>query len=198
MSMSIYIVSSSLNIEPAREFAESMVARGYVIEREWWKDVDMARTRGWDTDAAVSDAFARRCGQQNLAAVSRSRAVVFLDSEHKSFGAGFEIGYALALGKPVFVLGEAHGRIWERMDEWVHVDGVDELDCCLRDDGIDVITKKRFAEMSPRARGYTVYMHGARPDQPHVPDESNPYPRATWEHLEWGDGQRAAVQEVQD
>lgn len=198
MSMSIYIVSSSLNILAAREFAESMVARGYSIEHAWWEQFDAAASKGWKTGFDFPDHFAKRCACADLSAVSRSRVIVFLDSDYPTFGAPLEIGYALALGKPVFVLGEAHGRIWERMDEWVHVDGVDELDCCLRDDGIDVITKKRFAEMSPRARGYTVYMHGARPDQPHVPDESNPYPRATWEHLEWGDGQRTAIQEVQD
>lgn len=60
------------------------------------------------------------------------------------------------------------------------------------------ISKETFEQLSPRDRGYTVYMAGCRDDQPNIPDESNPYPPGTMEHAEWDRGQQLAVLATQD
>jgi hypothetical protein len=61
-----------------------------------------------------------------------------------------------------------------------------------------VITASQFATLSPYARGYVVYMAGERDDQPHVPNESNPYVAGTEEALAWSRGNRQAMLDVQD
>lgn len=59
-------------------------------------------------------------------------------------------------------------------------------------------TAAEFQRLTPYWRGYVVYMYGARPDQPNVPDEKNPYRVGTDDHHEWAAGQVAAAQGVQD
>ena len=61
-----------------------------------------------------------------------------------------------------------------------------------------VISKKEFLKLTPYQRGYAVYMLGERDDQPHVPNEPNPYPRGTLAHRSWANGQRAAIHAVVD
>ena len=46
--------------------------------------------------------------------------------------------------------------------------------------------------------GYVVYLAGERDDQPHIPDESNPYPEGSDKAGEWDRGQHEAVLQVQD
>jgi hypothetical protein len=60
------------------------------------------------------------------------------------------------------------------------------------------VTKREFAALKPRQRGYAVYMLGAREDQPNVPDESNPYPDGSRKHKEWAAGADAAALFAQD
>lgn len=55
------------------------------------------------------------------------------------------------------------------------------------------ITAEEFLALSPRARGYVVYMYGMRDDQPNVPEEENPYPSRTREWEEWGAGAHMAM-----
>jgi hypothetical protein len=61
-----------------------------------------------------------------------------------------------------------------------------------------MITKRKFAALAPRARGYVVYMCGERDDYPHVPNERNPYPAESKNAAEWDEGQRLAVLHAQD
>jgi hypothetical protein len=61
-----------------------------------------------------------------------------------------------------------------------------------------MITAQRFAALAPRARGYVVYMCGDRDDEPHVPNERNPYPAGSDDAAEWYEGQRRAVLHAQD
>jgi hypothetical protein len=61
-----------------------------------------------------------------------------------------------------------------------------------------MITAEKFASMPPKVRGFAVYMFGERDDEPHVPDERNPYPSGSADAEEWDDGQRLAVLEAQD
>jgi hypothetical protein len=61
-----------------------------------------------------------------------------------------------------------------------------------------MITPEQFAKLSPYARGYAVYVAGERDDQPHVPNERNPYPAGSREATEWDRGQAQAVLDVQD
>jgi len=61
-----------------------------------------------------------------------------------------------------------------------------------------MLTKEEFEALSPRDRGYAVYMAGSRDDQPNIPDESNPYPDGSIKAALWNEGQRIAVLEAQD
>jgi|GEM_PF-5843948 len=61
-----------------------------------------------------------------------------------------------------------------------------------------MLTKEEFERLSPRDRGYAVYMLGSRDDQPNVPDESNPYQEGTEDWAQWNVGQQLGVLEAQD
>lgn len=61
-----------------------------------------------------------------------------------------------------------------------------------------MITEEQFRALAPRQRGYAAYMLGARADEPHVPDESNPYPAGSADAAAWDEGQRRAVLDAQD
>ena len=58
-----------------------------------------------------------------------------------------------------------------------------------------VKSTEAFAQLSPFAKGYTVYMIGARNDEPHVPER---YKSAKCDRKEYNRGQNAAVLEVQE
>jgi hypothetical protein len=60
------------------------------------------------------------------------------------------------------------------------------------------LTAEQFAKLTPLQRGYAVYMLGEREDQPHVPNERNPYPAGSFDASQWDEGQRRAVLEAQD
>ncbi len=60
------------------------------------------------------------------------------------------------------------------------------------------MTAKRFSALPPRARGYAVYMMGSRDDEPHVPDETNPYQAGSADAAAWNAGAWAAYLEVLD
>jgi hypothetical protein len=60
------------------------------------------------------------------------------------------------------------------------------------------MTKAEFEALTPRWRGYTVYMAGERDDQPNIPNEENPYPVGSHKARCWDDGQRDAALAAQD
>lgn len=61
-----------------------------------------------------------------------------------------------------------------------------------------MITKEGFQILTPKQRGYVVYMCGARDDEPNVPDEENPYPKNSTEHREWNEGAAIACHQAAD
>lgn len=61
-----------------------------------------------------------------------------------------------------------------------------------------MMTRKRFQSLTPRERGYATYMLGSRVDEPHVPDEKNPYPAGSAEAQQWDAGQYSAMLDAQD
>jgi hypothetical protein len=61
-----------------------------------------------------------------------------------------------------------------------------------------VMTAKRFASLGPRDRGFVVCMMGSRNDEPHVPDEDNPYQVGSAEAVAWDAGAWGAYLEVLD
>jgi len=61
-----------------------------------------------------------------------------------------------------------------------------------------MLTKEEFEELSPKNRGYAVYMAGNRDDQPNVPNENCPYDMETEDFNAWNRGQWIAMLEAQD
>ena len=59
----------------------------------------------------------------------------------------------------------------------------------------DTVTAEQFDALSPRGKGYAVYMCGNREDQPNVPAEYEPAPE---DREEYSAGQSAGVLEAQD
>ncbi len=60
------------------------------------------------------------------------------------------------------------------------------------------MTKRAFLRLSPRSRGYAVYMLGERTDEPNVPNEPCPYPRDSAQAKAWQQGQWNAYLDVLD
>jgi hypothetical protein len=60
------------------------------------------------------------------------------------------------------------------------------------------LSKAEFKQLSPRNRGYSVYMYGCREDHPNIPDEKNPYPKDSQQAKEWEAGAFAAMLQAQD
>lgn len=56
-----------------------------------------------------------------------------------------------------------------------------------------MITKQQFDEFSAYGRGFAVYWVGSNPDEPHVPNEKNPYPHGSVEWADWNRGNQAAM-----
>lgn len=66
-------------------------------------------------------------------------------------------------------------------------------------DNIDTtLTKEEFEGLPPFLRGYAVYMHGCRKDQPNIPDEKNPYPEGSEEYKKWIEGAQLGALHAQD
>lgn len=61
-----------------------------------------------------------------------------------------------------------------------------------------MMTARQFRRLRPYARGYAVYMMGEREDQPHVPNEANPYAAGSRQASSWDRGQQQAVLDAQD
>ena len=58
-----------------------------------------------------------------------------------------------------------------------------------------MISKKEFLSLSPRLKGYAVYMAGCREDQPNIPETWTPKPE---DQKEYDAGQFDGVLEAQD
>jgi hypothetical protein len=61
-----------------------------------------------------------------------------------------------------------------------------------------MLTREEFEALSPRAKGYAVYMAGCRDDQPNVPPSYDTRHFTADELREYNAGQNAAVLECQD
>jgi len=59
------------------------------------------------------------------------------------------------------------------------------------------ITKTEFKRMRVFLKGYMVYMHGCRKEQPNIPESFNNF-GCEWSEGQYKDGQQLAVQEAQD
>ena len=58
-----------------------------------------------------------------------------------------------------------------------------------------MLTKAEFEALTPRGKGYAVYMAGCREDQPNIPEEWTP---AAEDQAEYDAGQGEGVLEAQD
>lgn len=58
-----------------------------------------------------------------------------------------------------------------------------------------LFTREEFASMTPKQKGYAVYMFGARKDQPNIPETYTP---SLVERSQYERGQLLAVMDAQD
>lgn len=61
-----------------------------------------------------------------------------------------------------------------------------------------MFTREQFEALNPYARGYVVYLLGKDPEQPHVPDEENPYSFVSKSYRMWNKGMCKAILLAQD
>ena len=61
-----------------------------------------------------------------------------------------------------------------------------------------MMTPEQFAALGARQRGFTVYILGVRKDEPHVPNESNPFPSGSRKEALWNMGQADGAHVAQD
>lgn len=114
----IYVACSSKEIDRAEKVMAMVRDLGGSITFDWTIDVRNYGSKAPDFDTG------HRCATADLGGVAAADAVIVLDGEY-SYGRIVEHGAAMALGKPVFVSGPRHGRIWETLE--VHRVDDDEL-----------------------------------------------------------------------
>lgn len=56
-----------------------------------------------------------------------------------------------------------------------------------------MVTQDQFENMPAQQRGLMVYLYGMNADEPHIPNEKNPYIKNTTEYHNWNKGQRIAM-----
>lgn len=62
----------------------------------------------------------------------------------------------------------------------------------------ELITLESYRKMNPKTQGYAVYMQADLPGSELKEHRANPYAPGTGEYDAWNEGQRLAVQDVQD
>lgn len=111
--MNLFLAASSKDRFTARLLIQEIEARGHTCH-DWTSDPGY-------TDPA--EMLPCRIASENMDALAEAQGLIWLVSENASTGAGFEAGYALAKGLPVFVL-----QCCEQVPEWnvyAFADGVD-------------------------------------------------------------------------
>ena len=61
-----------------------------------------------------------------------------------------------------------------------------------------MITKEEFKSLTPKKRGYLVYIYGCKKEEPNIPNEENPYLKESKESKQWNEGNYQAMLDVQD
>lgn len=94
----VYLAAPWIAREDAKAFAKTLTAFGYVITHNWWD------YEGENQDDEYHD-FLRKCAEQDVQGVKDADVVVVMNSS-KSEGKAVEQGLAIALNKPIIIIGE--------------------------------------------------------------------------------------------
>ena len=105
-----YIASSSAFIDECKELASKLEGKGVTITRKWWNEYVKGNTPELDnlTDQEWYDhPRIQKIKSADFEAIKEAEALILISHYPKALtGALVEVGYALALNKPVFVIGE--------------------------------------------------------------------------------------------
>ena len=99
----LYLAGAWLERERLRLMRSLICAAGFGVRASW---LDAASVESFDPAPAAEHFYAEQA-ETCLYEIRESRAVVVFESETISEGAAIEMGYALALPKPVFLVGRA-------------------------------------------------------------------------------------------
>jgi nucleoside 2-deoxyribosyltransferase len=102
----VYVAASSREYERARRAMRMLEARGGKVAIDWTLPVEQLAQHRCST-ADMSDGYAREAAEKNLLALRDSKALLFLAPQTISRDSWVELGFALALGIPVAVGGDA-------------------------------------------------------------------------------------------
>jgi hypothetical protein len=95
--MKFYIASSS--VERARDLAQKLVDAGHKVTSSWIKT-------GWGSHGPQFDEERSQVARRDLMDVTAADALILLsDEDNVPGGKHVEFGYAIALGKKVYVIG---------------------------------------------------------------------------------------------
>lgn len=111
MAFSVYVAGSSKEIDRVRAVMAALIEGGCEIAYDWTQSVDEARIAGFsnNSDADVPFEVRRKCADDDIAAVKRSNAVLFLGSNaNNSRGAHVELGVGIGREKIVVAVNGKH------------------------------------------------------------------------------------------
>jgi nucleoside 2-deoxyribosyltransferase len=103
----IYVAGGSAPDDRARcrKVMAALRKHGFVITHDWIASFDSVEARGL-TEATMAPEALIAFAEQDLTGVERADALIYVSPKHKSEGSAFELGYAHAARKLIFVLDE--------------------------------------------------------------------------------------------
>lgn len=102
----VYVAGSSRELDRCVLNAAALVSAGIAITHKWWDAVIAARRSGWLSDADLAPAEQLRHALADIHGLQSADAVwVLWPFQPFTGGMAVELGYALAVQKPVFVSG---------------------------------------------------------------------------------------------
>lgn len=110
MISKVYIASSSAFINECKDLSSRLEKKGVTITRKWWNEYVKGNTPELD-ELSDFDWYKhpriQKIKSADFEAIKEAEALILISHYPKALtGALVEVGYALALNKPVFVIGE--------------------------------------------------------------------------------------------
>ena len=122
-TLKVYVAGSSAEVERAERVIASLRAMGHVVTFDWTRSVREYRSQGY-RDADLDDDRCAMIASEDLDAVRRADALLFLSPEEPTTGAWVELGCALNLANmAILVSGKtARNFLFTRLADYIFDD----------------------------------------------------------------------------
>lgn len=120
--MKVYIAAPWVCRAEAGGFQDTLEAAGFEVTSHWIKGHGADSCDGF----SKTDDELRQEAQQDLDDLERADAFVIFNLKEKSEGKATELGYALAISKPVILVGERSRNVFYWLPDVLQVDNIEE------------------------------------------------------------------------